>query len=86
MVREGNVRVDVSLPSALERQVKAALVSRNLAKKGAFSRAVEEGLHLWLTHAAGCSVDVEQGCVRGDTGVGSAVEEWVARNIKERST
>lgn len=48
MVREGNVRLDLSLPADLVHRCKGVLLDQGRAKKGGISEAISEALEAWL--------------------------------------
>lgn len=48
MVKQGNVRLDVSLDANLVSAVKKRLMEKGRAKKGAMSEVVSEALMAWL--------------------------------------
>lgn len=68
MVREGNVRMELSLPADLVHRCKGVLLERGLAKKGGMSQAIEEALEAWIAKGG---FDRIQESVRADL---SAIE------------
>lgn len=53
MVKAGNVRLDISIDSDLEKRLRAALQTRGMAKKGGISAAVSQALESWMSSGNG---------------------------------
>ncbi|HLF16750.1 MAG TPA: hypothetical protein VI796_04885 [Candidatus Thermoplasmatota archaeon] len=52
MVKDGNVRLDISISTDLERRLRASLHDQGMDKKGGISTAVSTAIEQWLAKTA----------------------------------
>lgn len=56
MVKEGNIRLDISIPKSICTAFKKVLIENGKMKKGSISNAISEALELWIKkNKIGCS-------------------------------